>query len=209
MQKWQQQFSIGYFVVALVLLFALQTFFASPRVETITYSQFKALARKGLLSNVVVGEKVIHGEIKPEGIKDVLYADRLKSLKGKGKEAKTPLPFTVVRVEDPELISDLEKGGVPFKGEVTNEWISTVLLWVVPVVLFFLLWSYLFKRMGAGGGMMQIGKSKAKAFPAQTLWKCLSVSVPHESGTCLRKPRNTHPALSLSMSSTRWAKPEA
>ena len=27
MQKWQQQFSIGYFVVALVLLFALQTFF--------------------------------------------------------------------------------------------------------------------------------------------------------------------------------------
>ncbi len=164
MQKWQQQFSIGYFVVALVLLFALQTFFASPRVETITYSQFKALARKGLLSNVVVGEKVIHGEIKPEGIKEVLSADRLKSLKGEGKKAKTPLPFTVVRVEDPELISDLEKGGVPFKGEVTNEWISTVLSWVVPVVLFFLLWSYLFKRMGAGGGMMQIGKSKAKVY---------------------------------------------
>ena len=150
MQKWQQQFSIGYVVVALVLLFALQTFFASPRVETITYSQFKALARKGMLSNVVVGEKVIHGEIKPEGVKEVLSADPLKSLKDEGKQTKTALPFTVVRVEDPELISDLEKGGVPFKGEVTNEWISTVLSWVVPVVLFFLLWSYLFKRMGAG-----------------------------------------------------------
>jgi hypothetical protein len=47
MPKWQQQFSIGYFVIALVLLFALQTYFASPRIETITYSQFKALARKG------------------------------------------------------------------------------------------------------------------------------------------------------------------
>jgi hypothetical protein len=35
----------------------LQTFFASPRVDTITYSQFKVLAKKGLLSNVVIGEK--------------------------------------------------------------------------------------------------------------------------------------------------------
>src|SRR5206468_365668 len=36
---------------------------------------------------------------------------------------------------------------------------------VVPVVLFFLLWNYLFKRMGSGaGGLMQIGKSKAKVY---------------------------------------------
>jgi cell division protease FtsH len=164
MKKWQQQFSIGYFVIALILLFALQTFFASPHVETITYSQFKALAKKGLLSNVVIGEKIIRGEIKPEGVKEVLPAERLKALNEQNKEAKTSLPFTVVRVEDPELISDLEKGGVQFKGEVTNEWLATVLLWVVPVVLFFLLWNYLFKRMGVGGGMMQIGKSKAKVY---------------------------------------------
>jgi cell division protease FtsH len=43
------------------------------------------------------------------------------------------------------LISDLEKVGVQFKGEATNEWLATVLSWVVPVVLFFLLWNYLFK----------------------------------------------------------------
>jgi cell division protease FtsH len=164
MRKWQQQFSIGYFVVAVVLLFALQSFFASPRAETITYSQFKSLARKGLIANVVIGEKLIHGEIKPEGVKEILPPERLKSLKDEGQEAKTALPFTVVRVEDPDLTSDLEKAGVQFKGEVTNEWISTVLSWVVPVVLFFLLWSYLFKRMGAGGGVMQIGKSKAKVY---------------------------------------------
>jgi cell division protease FtsH len=164
MRKWQQQFSIGYFIVAVLLLFALQSFFASARIETITYSQFKALARKGLITNVVIGEKVIRGEIKPEGLKEVLTAERLKQLTEKDKEAKTPLPFTVVRVDDPELIADLEQAGVPFKGEVTNEWVATLLSWVVPVVLFFLLWSYLFKRMGAGGGVMQIGKSKAKVY---------------------------------------------
>ena len=70
----------------------------------------------------------------------------------KDKEAKTPLPFMVVRVDDPELTSDLKQAGAQFKGEVTNEWVATLLSWIVPVVLFFLLWSYLFKRMGPGAG---------------------------------------------------------
>ena len=47
------------------------------------------------------------GEIKPEGLKEVLPAERLKALNEQNKEAKTSMPFTVVRVEDPELISDL------------------------------------------------------------------------------------------------------
>ena len=164
MGKWQQQFSIGYFVIALILLFALQTYFAAPRIGTITYSQFKTLVKKGLVSNVVIGEKVIRGDIKPEGLKEVLSPERLKELNEKDKEAMTPLPFTVVRVDDPELTRDLEQAGGQFKGEVTNEWVATLLSWVVPAVLFFLLWSYLFKRMGSGGGLMQIGKSKAKVY---------------------------------------------
>ena len=72
MGKWQERFSIGYFVIALILLFALQIYFASPRVEAMSYSQFKTLAQKGLVANVVIGEKVIRGEIKPEGLKEVL-----------------------------------------------------------------------------------------------------------------------------------------
>jgi hypothetical protein len=36
---------------------------------------------------------------------------------------------------------------------------------VVPVGLFFLMWIYLGKKMGsASGGLMQIGKSKAKVY---------------------------------------------
>jgi hypothetical protein len=97
MQKWQQQFSIGYFVIALILLFALQSFFASSQVETITYSQFKPLAKKGLLSNVDIGEKIIRAKSKQEGLKEVLPAERLKALNEQNKEAKTSLPFTVVR----------------------------------------------------------------------------------------------------------------
>jgi cell division protease FtsH len=164
MNKWRQQFSIGYFFVALLLLFLLQTYLASPQVETINYSQFKALAKKGLVANLVVGEKTIHGEIKPEGIKEALPAERVKALGDAIKDGKKAIPFITVRVDDSELVPDLEKAGVAFKGEVVNDWLPTVLSWVVPVALFVVLWNFLFKKMSAGGGMMQIGKSKAKVY---------------------------------------------
>ena len=164
MDKWQQKFSIGYFFIALVLLFLLQTYLASPQVETISYSQFKALVNKALLANLTIGEKAIHGEIKPEGVKQALSPERLKAWEGKLKDSKQSVPFVTVRVEDPELVADLERAGISFKGEVVNEWLPTVLSWVVPVVLFVLLWNFLFRRMGPTGGMMQIGKSKAKVY---------------------------------------------
>jgi len=165
MEKWQQQFSIGYFIIALIILFALQTFLASPRVETLEYSRFKVLAKKGLVSNLILGEKIIRGDIKPEGIREALTPEQLKAWGEEITNGKKALPFVAVRVEDPELVVELEKSGIAFKGEISNEWLPTVLSWVVPVVLFFILWSYLFKKMGAGGGgLMQIGKSKAKVY---------------------------------------------
>jgi cell division protease FtsH len=164
MDKWQQKLSIGYFFIALVLLFLLQTYLASPQVETISYSQFKTLVKSALLANLNIGEKAIHGEIKPEGVKQALPPERLKVWEGKLKDSKQGVPFVTIRVEDPELVTDLERAGINFKGEVINEWLPTVLSWVVPVVLFVLLWNFLFKRMGPSGGMMQIGKSKAKVY---------------------------------------------
>ena len=58
---------------------------------------------------------MIRGDIKPEGLKEVLSAERLKELTAKDKEAKTSLPFTVVRVDVPELISDLEQAAFSSK----------------------------------------------------------------------------------------------
>src|SRR3989454_5297421 len=165
MEKRQQQFSIGYFILAILIIFGLQTYFAAPPVETVNYSEFKNLVAKGQVSNLVLGEKTIRGEIKPEAVKTAVSPERLKSLGNEFKEGKKALPFVVVRVEDPELVSDLQRSGIAFKGEVTSDWVPTVLSWVVPVVLFFLLWNYLFKKMGSGaGGLMQIGKSKAKVY---------------------------------------------
>src|SRR6266576_2108082 len=121
MDKWQQKFSIGYFFIALILLFLLQNYLASPPVETINYSQFKTLAKKGMVANLVVGEKTIRGEMKPEGAKEALPPEKLKVWAATVKDGKKGVPFVTVRVEDAELVADLENAGVTFKGKVYIE----------------------------------------------------------------------------------------
>jgi cell division protease FtsH len=158
----QQEFSIWYFALTFLILMALQYFLVRPHIELISYSQFKSLVKQGLVTDLVVEEGSVHGNIKPEAMKQVFSEEKLKQLNYDGKSA---YPFTTVRVEDPTLTTELEKAGIPFRGEVTSNWLPTVLSWVVPVVLFFILWNYLMKRMGGGGaGLMQIGKSKAKVY---------------------------------------------
>src|SRR5687768_13950909 len=98
MDKMKQRFSIGYFIVALLMLFLLQYYFAAPKVETIGYSEFKSLVKKNLVTNLVVNEQTIRGEIKPEGVKEVLSPEQLKSRAKGGKEDNSALPFVTVRI---------------------------------------------------------------------------------------------------------------
>jgi cell division protease FtsH len=165
MEKKRRQFSIVYFILAFALMLVMQNYFFSSHVEVIRYSQFKSLVKKGLIIDLAVGETTIQGQMKSEGLKEIFPPDKLKDIPQEVREGKTPYRFVTVRVEDSGLTAELEAAGVPFNGEVSSTWLPTILSWVVPVGLFFLLWSYVGKKLGSGsGGLMQIGKSKAKVY---------------------------------------------
>ncbi len=161
----KQQFSLWYFFISLAILLVLQTYLLAPHPVFIDYSAFKTLVSQKLVTNLVVGHETITGEMKPDGVKRALSEEKLKEI---GYEGQKSLGFTTVRIEDPKLIQDLETAGITYRGAVTSTWLPTILSWVVPVALFFLVWSFLMNRMGGGGsGLMQIGKSKAKVFIEQ------------------------------------------
>lgn len=161
MEKKQRDFSIWYFLVAVILMIGIQHFLANPQWEPVPYSRFKALVKKGMVSDLVIAEKTVRGNIKGQAVKEILSPDRLKQI---GHDGEKDLPFIAVRVEDPGLITELEEAAIPFRGEVSSGWLSTILSWTIPVILFFLLWNFLFKKLGSGSGLMQIGKSKAKVY---------------------------------------------
>ncbi|HEX9673006.1 MAG TPA: ATP-dependent zinc metalloprotease FtsH [Burkholderiales bacterium] len=159
----KQQFSIWYFLIAFLVIVALQEYVMAPtHINNLPYSDFKTLLKAGKISNVGVGETVITGMLNNEGLEGVVAgetAERLRKL-GKGEHR-----FTAVRVADPALVPELEAAKVRFTGQVESKWLSTLLSWIIPAVVFFVIWSYAMKRMGgAAGGMLEIGKSKAKVY---------------------------------------------
>jgi cell division protease FtsH len=79
------------------------------------------------------------------------------------KTAKPPFKFRTIRVEDPQLVDQLEAAQVEFNG-VRPSMLSTLLwAWVLPILFFGAIWYFLSRRIGmAGQAVMSIGKSKAK-----------------------------------------------
>jgi cell division protease FtsH len=134
-------------VAAILGIMVLQYVYSTgQRIAPIPYSQFQQLLHDHKIAQIAVSDRYIQGKL------------------------KQPLPngkseFVTTRV-DPEFAGELQKYGVTYTGEVESTVLRTLLSWVIPAVVFFGLWTFLARRMshGLGGGLMSIGKNKAKIY---------------------------------------------
>ena len=81
-----------------------------------------------------------------------------------GQPAKV---YTALAESLDELTKRLEKTDIEFRREEPNpvmEAVLSILGLVLPILLMIMLFPLVFKRMNGGGGMMGVGKSKAKAY---------------------------------------------
>ena len=143
------RFNVGYAIAAFIGVLIVQYFVSlATQIAPIPYSEFQHLLQDGQINSIAVSDRYIQGTLKeplPSGQKQ----------------------FVTTRV-DPSFANELEKYGVRFTGQVESTFLRDLLSWVMPVGLFFALWWYLGKRFadaqGIGGGLMSIGKSKAKIY---------------------------------------------
>ena len=142
----QTRFHIGYWVGAALILLVVQYFYTTAqKVAAIPYSQFQQLLHDSKVAEIGVSDRYIQGKLK-EPLPD-----------GKSE-------FVTTRV-DPQFADELQKYGVTYRGEVESTLVQDLLSWILPVALFFGLWTFIARRMrGLGGGLMSIGKSKAKIY---------------------------------------------
>jgi len=127
------------------------------RYDKVTYFEFKTLLREGKVQDVVIKKKEIYGKFLESA------ADTLSQIR------KTPVKvgayFKTVYPDDPELFKLLEEKGINYEVKPDSYLWVTVLSWVLPFVLLFLFWIFLLRRFaGPDGGLMSIGKSKAKVY---------------------------------------------
>ncbi len=157
----RQQFSIWYFIAVFLLIMAVQNDLYGRHTETLSYDNFKIMLKAGKLTDVAIGERTLRGGLINEGLEELLPKEKLNELR---KSGDGPHRFVTVRVDDPDLIKELEAAKVRFAGVIESNWFRTLLSWVLPAVVFVGIWMLLMKRMGAAGGMLEIGKSKAKIY---------------------------------------------
>ncbi|MGC2778315.1 MAG: ATP-dependent zinc metalloprotease FtsH [Bradyrhizobium sp.] len=142
----QTRFNLWYALIAIFVAMMIHNAWTSYRqVAVIPYSQFQDLLAAGKVKEVGVSENYLEGSL------------------------KEPLPggqtrFATTRV-DQEFAKELAKANVSFTGRVESNILGDILSLVMPIALFFGVWYWLSRRMmGGAGGLMQIGKSKAKVY---------------------------------------------
>jgi cell division protease FtsH len=166
MKPKQQKVFLGYLVATVLALIVMQSLFSAPRAENLSYSEFKALLGKGKVSDLVLDRQVITGTLAGEGFEGLLPKEKIEELKREGDGTHR---FVTVRVDDPALVAELQAAKVKFTGRVENTWFSTLLSWILPALLFGGVWMFVMRRMsGAQGGLLAIGKSKAKIYMQHT-----------------------------------------
>jgi cell division protease FtsH len=136
------QISLGYILIALLLIFGLQFVLGRGNPSVIPYSEFKQALEQGQVREVLIS---------PTDIRGVL---------GKGNQTED---FSTIRVDDPQLVSQLEQKGVKFTGRPANTFFGQVLSWILPIVIMVAIWNFTMRRMSIGGaGILNVGQSKAK-----------------------------------------------
>jgi cell division protease FtsH len=144
----KRQIMIWYVIAAVVGILLVQYFWSNyNQVETIPYSTFEQLLNDGKVAEVTVSAESVQGVLK----------EPLAS----GRRA-----FYAVRV-DPQLAEKLAAHDVVVKGSPSGGLIPIILAWVVPAIIFYLIWAMIFRRVADRqglGGLMSVGKSRAKVY---------------------------------------------
>lgn len=141
-----------YMLVLIIMLFL--NFLLVPRlfqseVESVDYGTFLSMIEEKQVSKVQIEDGMIYFQDKSE----------------------EPKYYETTTFDDPQLVDRLYDAGCSFGRVVEKEmnpFLSFLLTWIVPLVIFIglgeLLGRSMMKKMGGGSGSMQFGKSNAKIY---------------------------------------------
>ncbi|GLQ77289.1 ATP-dependent zinc metalloprotease FtsH [Mesorhizobium huakuii] len=142
----KHKFNIGYVMAAFLAIGLLQSWLAYRDTAQLSYSDVIRLTQEGKVASVTLTETMIEGAFKaPQDGKTTFVANRV----------------------DPAAVAVFEKAGVKISGASDSNWLTTILSWILPALIFVGIWMFFFRgfadRQGMGG-LINIGKSKAKVY---------------------------------------------
>jgi cell division protease FtsH len=181
-EKKKLRLSFGYLILGLwAVLLVQQALSAYLRPNRISYSEFKTAVAQNQVEETAIGKTLIQGRMK-EGAaappaptpsqQQAPSAKPSQPLQPPQPPAKTDgagqsrASFETIRVDDPDLLKDLDKHGVRVTGVVESTFWRDALGWLIPIALIGVFWMLMIRRLGQAGqnGFMTLGRSKAKVY---------------------------------------------
>lgn len=148
---------LAYYILIFLAIFLFNSIFVpmlrENAVKEVDYSSFMTMTENQEIDKVQVEQ------------------DKILFTKKDDKQA-----YKTAIMNDPELIERLHKSGADFTGEIVeamNPFLSALLSWVLPILIFFGIGHYMNKRLmknmgGPGAMQFGMGKSNAKIFVKPT-----------------------------------------
>ena len=143
----------------------------SSMAQTASYTDFKSMVEHGYAKKIVVNkpQSILRMYVKPEYIREVFH----KGTDQTGVEPYLEVEFgSVDQVEQFVAKAKEDKvftGDLSFDNRRENDFFSTILVNLLPILFIVGLWIFFMRRMGGGGagmggGVFNVGKSKAKMY---------------------------------------------
>ncbi len=166
--------SYWFYAILIVVLLGINTVMSVvSRPKEITYQKFEEIALNEDFKKIeVVNEEYVNIYLKPESIEN--YSD-IKSDNRFSNSLNLNSPHFVMQLGPQEqwvaTLNDLKERGIKldpaYKKKVN--WVSSVLSWMLPLILFIAIWLFIMRRVSGGGGgpgaqIFNIGKSRATLF---------------------------------------------
>ena len=154
-------------LVALLVTSLIYSKAGSSSSTELTYTQFLELVEKNEVKSVQIQDDRVKITLTDDA--DYAPSDEVKEMMDyyKSMGQSLELEYYCAYVEDPDLIPLLKEHNVEIEGtmaDTTASIIVTILSYILPLVIFWVLMSFLMRKMGGGGGIFSAGKSTAKVY---------------------------------------------
>ncbi|HBL24054.1 MAG TPA: cell division protein FtsH [Deltaproteobacteria bacterium] len=145
-EKKTRSFTFLYFIIAIIGILVIHSYLSfRSEIKTVPYSEFKGLVAQAKVSDLLIDNEKIQGTLTQQD----------------GKKVK----FVTSRVDDPDLVKDLQKSNVQFSGSFENKLLRIIIEWILPFAIIILIWNLLMRKMGgAPSGVLNFGKSRGKIY---------------------------------------------
>jgi len=170
----RERYSWNYWLIIFAIFMGMQVLFfpSNQGNKELSYNVFLDTLQTGEIERLVIFQDKIIGQFK-EHNDTTNTPHKLTNapstpwrLRIPDIETQVKRQFIVTRIPniiDDHLLEELNRAGVDYKGQFENNSLRNFFLnWILPFIIMMAIWGFLFRKMGPGNPMINLGKNRAK-----------------------------------------------